>query len=93
MIDRKIHNKFLLKFIKNFFVLYLGKSKESSSSSESDEEINDYNSYFSIDSRLFFENSSGNAFSVYKCLLTNKKVTIVLIYIQTYILNNFCIFK
>lgn len=57
---------------------YLDKANDSSSSSESDDEINAYNSHFSIDSRLFFENNSGNAFSVYRCLLSNKKVSIKL---------------
>lgn len=56
------------------FYIYLDKTNDSSSNCESDDEINAYNSHFSIDSRLFFENNSGNAFSVYRCLLTNKKV-------------------
>jgi len=56
------------------FHTYADKANDSSSSSESDNEINAYNSHFSIDSRLFFENNSGNAFSVYRCLLTSKKV-------------------
>lgn len=57
-----------------FIFVYLDKANYSSSSSESDDEINAYNSHFSIESRLFFENNCGNAFSMYKCLLTNKKV-------------------
>lgn len=57
-----------------FCHIYLDKANDSSSSCESDDEINAYNSHFSMDSRLFFENNSGNAFSVYRCLLTNKKV-------------------
>ncbi|CAI6347589.1 unnamed protein product [Macrosiphum euphorbiae] len=55
------------------FLALENKANDSSSSCESDDEINAYNSHFSIDSKLFFENNSGNAFSVYRCLLTNKK--------------------
>ncbi|XP_060840505.1 tRNA endonuclease ANKZF1-like [Rhopalosiphum padi] len=55
------------------FLALENKANDSSSSCESDDEINAYNSYFSIDSKLFFENNFGNAFSVYRCLLTNKK--------------------
>lgn len=58
-----------------FCCINLDKANDSSLSSESDDEINAYNSHFSIDSKLFFENSSGNAFSVYRCLLNNTKVT------------------
>ncbi|CAH1707934.1 unnamed protein product [Aphis gossypii] len=55
------------------FLALENKANDSSSSCESDDEINAYNSHFSIDSKLFFENNFGNAFSVYRCLLTNKK--------------------
>ncbi|KAL5240290.1 hypothetical protein ACI65C_007700 [Semiaphis heraclei] len=55
------------------FLALENKANDSSSSCESDDEINAYNSHFSMDSKLFFENNSGNAFSVYRCLLTNKK--------------------
>lgn len=64
------------------FYMYLGKANDSSSSCESDDELNAYNSHFSMDSRLFFENNDGNAFSVYRCLLTNKKVKIIFISIS-----------
>jgi len=63
-----------------YIYINLDKANDSSSSCESDDEINAYNSYFSIDSKLFFENNFGNAFSVYRCLLTNKKVIITLQY-------------
>lgn len=56
------------------FCIYVDKANDSSSSCESDDEINAYNSHFSIHSRLFFESNPGCAFSVYRCLLTNKKV-------------------
>lgn len=61
-----------------YVYINLDKANDSSSSCESDDEINAYNSHFSIDSKLFFENNSGNAFSIYRCLLTNKKVIITL---------------
>lgn len=66
-----------------YVYINLDKANDSSSSCESDDEINAYNSHFSIDSKLFFENNSGNAFSVYRCLLTNKKVIIILKHYKT----------
>ncbi|XP_008187953.2 ankyrin repeat and zinc finger domain-containing protein 1 isoform X2 [Acyrthosiphon pisum] len=70
-LKQKIRNRQTIDEPK-FFALE-NKANDSSSSCESDDEINAYNSHFSIDSKLFFENNSGNAFSVYRCLLTNKK--------------------
>lgn len=61
-----------------YIYINLDKANDSSSSCESDDEINAYNSHFSIDSKLFFENNFGNAFSVYRCLLTNKKVILII---------------
>ncbi|XP_050522832.1 ankyrin repeat and zinc finger domain-containing protein 1-like isoform X2 [Daktulosphaira vitifoliae] len=70
-LKQKIRNKNILN--ESEFLSLEKNNVDCSSSDESDNEILEYNSYFSIESKLFFENKLGSAISLYKCLVTSSK--------------------